>query len=114
MNWTRQEITKSYNEVAKDSNVLIQTLLDKKHLKFKETFPKLYQMAIINSEENKIIFNMMMDQREKQINGKIEKNANDMFVGNQLGKKFIYPLVGNPTQKEMNEAVKKINSKLTN
>lgn len=87
--------------------------LAQKYLDFKESFPKLFDMAIQAVSNDSVqktleIFEMMLSKRQDQKDGVNSKNITDMAVGNQLGKEFIYPKTGGPTQEEYNKAVKKI------
>lgn len=52
--------------------------------------------------------NMMLKARKSMKTNKTSKLNTDMFVGNQLGKEFIYPKTQNPSADDMQKAVTKI------
>lgn len=116
MDWKSDDIIKCFNGVIKDSKYMTSEQLDSKYSKFKENFSKLYSVAIDsvmsgNIQEAHNILTMMLKARENMINGKSTKLTTDMFVGNQLGKKYIYPKTNIPSQDDYIQAIQKIKQK---
>jgi hypothetical protein len=117
MDWKKEDIIKTFNNIIRDTRVLNSTELDMKYSKFKTDFEKLYNMAIdsvVNGkvQENIGKLNMMLQARENMLSGKVSKLNTDMFVGNQLGKEFIYPLTETPSNEDYKKAIDKIKKKI--
>lgn len=110
MNQNQENIRSDFLGIANDNLSLTPDQLTEKYKDFKQSFPKLFQIAseTTNIDESMRILDMMLANREKQKDGTLSKTNSDMVVGNQLGKKFIYPITGMPTQKEFTRATKKI------
>jgi hypothetical protein len=113
MNENQENIRLKFQSIANDNMTLTPDELNEKYKDFKQSFPKLFQIAseTTNVNESMRILDMMLVNREKQKDGTLSKTNSDMVVGNQLGKEFIYPITGMPTQKEFTQATKKIMKK---
>ena len=112
-----KEILDTFDSMIRDSTILDLESFENKYSSFKEKFEKLHQMTIDsikrdNVQETRKILCMMLDSRNNLKNGKVNELNTDLLVGNYLGKKYIYPKVGNPSQNDYNKAVKKINEKI--
>lgn len=112
----QKELRQAFNNIARDCKTHNREQLDKKYVTFRDTYPKLYERIINGVETNNVqetyrLFNMMVDHRQSQLDGKTNKLVTDMMVGNQLGRTFIYPVIGNPSQEEYNTAVRKLTQK---
>ncbi len=114
MNWEQDDIRKNFHGVIRDARTMTEGELGQKYLKFKDRFPKLFEMAIESVatdtvQKNLGLFDMMMTKRQEQKDGTKTKTTTDMAVGNQLGKEFIYPKTNMPSQTDYNKAINKIN-----
>ena len=92
--------------------------LEKKYADFKLSFNKLYEVAIdsiINNtvQESYNLLTMMLKARDKMNTGKMTKMNTDMFVGNELGKKYIYPCTNTPSKEDYERAIRKIKTHKT-
>jgi len=113
MEWNQEDIRKDFHGVIKDSYRMTEGELVQKYPNFNRDFPKLYSIAIDSVKNSTVqeslkLFEMMLSKRQQQIDGLSDKMVSDMFVGNQLGRKFIYPKTGAPSQEDYNKAVKKV------
>lgn len=116
MEWTSEYITQCFNEIIKDAKVLSSKELEIKHSVFKETFSKLYDLIIDcvisdNIEKAHNLLQMMLKARTRMKEGSMTKLATDMFVGNELGKEFIYPKTNVPSVNDYKQAFQKIKEK---
>lgn len=110
---TSEEIYNNFCGVIKDTKTMTRASLDTKYEKFKTIYPKIYTTAIdsvINGTTQESLKNLQMFLKtlDNISNKKISKENADMFIGNQLGKEYIYPLTGAPTNQDYERAVKKI------
>lgn len=116
MEWTSEEIKKEFNGVMRDTKLLNSEELEKKYAKFKESFSKLYEVAIDSVisgriQESANMLQMMLDARASMNSGKTTKLTTDMFIGNQLGKKYIYPKTNVPSADDYKAAFTTIKEK---
>lgn len=110
---TNEQIYNDFCEITRDAWSMPRSELDIKYEKLRCMYPKIYNMAIdsvVNGNVQESINNLKMFLKTlNDINSKnITKENADMFIGNQLGKEYIYPLTGAPTIKDYERAVKKI------
>jgi hypothetical protein len=117
MDWTADEITNSFNGIIRDTRNLNLQELETKYAKFKESFSKLYDVAIDSVVTGKIqeaheMLQMMLTARTNMQNGRMTKLTTDMFVGNQLGKKYIYPKTNTPSAEDYKNAFDQIKEKI--
>lgn len=117
MDWKSEDIIKSFNGVIRDSKNMTPDELDIKYANFKETFNKLYSVAIDSVVSGKVqeayeMLKMMLKARESMQDGRTTKLTTDMFVGNQLGKKYIYPKTNTPSIDDYKQAFDKIKEKV--
>jgi hypothetical protein len=116
MDWSNEDIIKTYNSIIRDSKEMTVSSLDVKYATFKKSFSKLYDLAIESVASGKVqeshdMLMMMMKARDKMNKGSMTKMTTDMFVGNQLGKKYIYPLTNTPSADDYARAIEKIKTK---
>jgi hypothetical protein len=114
MDWVAEEITASFNGVIRDAKNMNAEELEVKYAVFKESFAKLYDVAIDSVATGKVqeahsMLQMMLKARAGMQEGKMTKLTTDMFVGNQLGKKYIYPKTNTPSQNDYKKAFDTIN-----
>lgn len=108
MDWSNEDIINSFNGIINDSKVLGPEELEKKYYSFKESFMKLYEVAINSSsgdkEEKLKMLNLMLRARDKMKSGAMSKLSTDMHIGNELGIKYVYPKTGKPTPEDFKRA----------
>jgi hypothetical protein len=117
MDWKAEDITKSFNGIIRDAKNLNAQELETKYAKFKESFSKLYSVAIDSVATGKVqeaheMLQMMLKARTDMQTGKMTKLTTDMFVGNQLGKKYIYPKTNTPSAEDYKQALEQIKEKV--
>ena len=116
MDWSAEDIKKSFYGVIRDSKELNSAQLELKYTDFKEQVEPLYRMAINSVTTGKVQeaiskLDMMLKARSAMQTGRMTKNNTDMFVGNQLGREYVYPLTGTPSREDYAQAVQTINLK---
>jgi len=114
MDWEEEDIINSFNGIIRDARIMNVNDLEFKYKKFRESFSKLYDVAIDaivtgQVQEATTMLQMMLKARSSMQDGKMSKLTTDMFVGNQLGKKYIYPKTNNPSQDDYIKAIATIN-----
>lgn len=96
-----EEILNKFKEIMDDTKKLTSKQIETKYMKFKEIFPKLYEMAINNEGQKSIdTLSMMLKITEKKQEGKLNTFESNLAVGEELGKKYIYNKVGYQPSKE--------------
>jgi len=115
--WTAQDIITSFNGIIRDAKNINAKELEIKYAKFKEANDKLYNIAIDSVATGKVqeafaMLQMMLKARADMQNGKMTKLTTDMFVGNQLGKKYIYPKTNTPSADDYKKAIDQIKEKV--
>lgn len=88
--------------------------LDVKHKEFKDKFPKVYQNCILSSSsqtnKNEFLKKLyeMLKVRDQVISGeKTEVQAN-VEVSEKVAKEYLYPVVGEPSEKQKEKALARI------
>jgi hypothetical protein len=113
MDWSAEDIKKSFYGVIRDSRELNSSQLELKYADFKEKVEPLYKMAIDSVATGKVQeaskkLDMMLTARTAMQTGKMSKLNTDMFVGNQLGREYIYPVTNSPSREDYTKAVQTI------
>lgn len=106
-----QQIKNDFYNISKDVKILNEETLFEKYSEFKETFPKLFSMAVEFATSNKEkcnIFEIMISKREDQLNGTTKKMASDLQIGEMLGQTFVYPKIGTPSSDDYKKAIQEI------
>ncbi len=117
MNWSSEDITNSFNGIIRDAKNMNQKDLEIKYAKFKEIHSKLYDVAIDSVSTGKVqeafaILQMMLKARNNMQNGRMTKLVTDSYVGNELGKKYIYPKTNTPSGEDYKKAFDQIKEKV--
>jgi hypothetical protein len=117
MNWESDDIRKNYYNVIKDSKVLNKVDMEKKYELFILDFRKLYDIAIDSVVSNNVqesikILDTMLTTRDKVKNGAMTDLSAGLFVGNQLGHKYIYPKTNVPSKDDYKKAIDEIKGKI--
>jgi len=117
MDWTNEQIITSFNGIIRDTKILNAKELESKYLDFKQNFNKLYEVAIDSVitgrvQESFELLQMMLKARSNMQNGRTTKLTTDLFVGEQLGKKYIYPKTNKPSEEDYKQSLDKIKEKI--
>jgi hypothetical protein len=117
MDWSNKDITNAFNGVIRDVRLLNTEQLESKYADFKKNFEPIYNKAIdsvVNDrvQESSAMLQMMLKARDNMNNGNASKLTTDMYVGNQLGKKYIYPKTNTPSVDDYKQAFDKIKLKI--
>lgn len=113
--WDNKTLKDNFFGVIRDCKILKKESLEKKYSKFSEKFPKSYGMAIdsvINNNVQETIkkFEDMLNTIKIVQNGNMTPEVANLKTGNDLGKIYIYPVIGKtPTEDEYKIAIDKIN-----
>ena len=110
MNWEDQDIINSVKEIRKDSEYLSEQQMKEKHAQFIEEFPKLYYTCISPSFSYDMLTSMLR-YRKKAKDENIPDLVRDATIGEEMAKKYLYPVVGEPTLEQKKEAAKKVAAK---
>ena len=113
MNWEAKDIKSNFNSIIIDSKKMNKTDLEEKYASFILDNQKLYEVAIESVVSGKVqesikLLDIMLKTRDNMEKGNMNKNVADMFIGNQLGHKYIYPITGVPTGADYKKAIDKI------
>jgi len=113
MDWSSEDITTSFNGVIRDARVMTAKELETKYSGFKEAHSKLYDVAIDSVASGKVqeavvLLQMMLRARAGMQTGKMTKLTTDVFVGNELGKKYIYGKTNTPSKEDYKKALDQI------
>ena len=111
--WKNADIKTTFNNIIKDSKIMNTAQLETKYALFIEDFKKLYEIALDSVVSGKVqesikILDMMLSTRNRVNAGGMDKMTADMFVGNQLGHKYIYPKTNVPSSGDYKQAIEKI------
>lgn len=117
MNWSNEDIIKSFNGVVRDTKLLTTEELETKYADFRKEFEPIYNKAIdsvVNDriQESYAMLQMMLKAKNDMTTGRMSKLNTDMFVGNQLGKKYIYPKTNTPSTDDYKKAFDTIKQKI--
>ncbi len=113
MNWEAKDIRTNFFGIITDSKKMSKTELEKKYALFILDNEKLYSVAIESVVSGKVqesikMLDSMLETREKIRNGIMTDMTAGMFIGNQLGHKYIYPVTGVPSTDDYKYAIDKI------
>jgi len=113
MDISKEQIVEKVREILRDRDQLTKLEMETKYKEFMEAFPRLYltTMDANSSEDVGVLIshlNYMLGVRENIIKGnKTPINAN-VIVSEHMAKKYVYPITGEPTTKQKEEALCKI------
>ena len=109
MDTDKTYIVSNINNIFTDRDLLTSDEINEKYAQFKEKFPKLFEAAL--EYENKEEFlheldNMLRIRSTRST--KTSEIATNVSIGEHFGRKYIYPLVGEPSQAQKTVALQKI------
>jgi hypothetical protein len=110
MDWTPEKIVSVIENVRKDSLYLTEKDIQIKYKEFMEKFPKLYY-SCMTPDFNMNTLNMMLNYRTKAETENIPDMVRDVTIGESIAKKYLYPVVGEPTIDQKKKAARKVAEK---
>lgn len=112
MDWSSEKIVKTVEEIRDDFLDLTEIELNSKYSEFKKLFPKLYYTCM---EKNFNITELkgLLEFRDKSSKENKPDIVRDATVAEHYSKKYLYPVVGEPTMEQKKEAGKKIAQKMS-
>lgn len=110
MDWSKDKIIDTVKVLRQDAQTLTESDINDKYSEFKEKFPKLFYMALTPN------FNVghlegLIDYRDKSSRDNVSDLERDIFIGEAFAKKYLYPVVGEPTIDQKKKAAKKVAEK---
>ncbi len=113
MNWEAKDIRANFFGIVTDSKKMNKVELEKKYASFILDNEKLYSVAVESVVSGKIqesikLLDTMLATRDKVRNGDMNNTTASMFIGNQLGHKYIFPATGVPSTEDYKYAIDKI------
>ena len=111
MDWSTTKILDEVKKLRSDSLTLTESQIESKYSEFKEKFPKLYYTAL-TPNFNYVMFENMLNYRNKAERDNIPDLVRDVTIGEEMAKKYLYPVVGEPSIKEKKKAAKKVAAKV--
>ena len=113
MNWEAKDIRTNFFGIITDSKKMNKAELEKKYASFILDNEKLYSVAVESVVSGKVqesikMLDTMLATREKVRNGDMNNTTASMFIGNQLGYKYIFPATGVPSTEDYKYAIDKI------
>jgi hypothetical protein len=113
MNWEAKDIRTNFFGIITDSKKMNKAELEKKYSTFILDNEKLYSVAVESVVSGKVqesikMLDTMLATREKVRNGVMNNMTASMFIGNQLGHKYIFPETGVPSVEDFKYAIDKI------
>lgn len=106
--WPKREILETCEKIKNDVDLLTTKELVQKYRQFQKTFPKFYELLLQNEpglfEQLKLQLNI---REEINVGSKSELEAN-VQLGDLYGKKYVYPITGEPSIEEKKDALRKI------
>ena len=110
MDWSTDKIVLTVTELKNDSVVLSEKSIRDKYSEFIERFPKLYYTCI-SPEFNINTLRAMLDYRNKAETENIPNLVRDVTMGETMAKKYLYPVVGEPSIEQKKKAAAKVAQK---
>ena len=110
MDWNTNKIIETVGEIRKDSLYLTEKSVQAKYSEFIEKFPKLYYTCITPDFDFKT-FHTMLKYRNKAEQDNIPDLVRDVTIGETMAKKYLYPVVGEPTIEQKKKAAAKVAEK---
>lgn len=115
LNVSNEEIIFTVKNIMHDSKILNNKDIEKKYEKFKSSFEKLYEKSINSvlndtTEEFLDMLSHMLSTRVELQNNTKPKVCVDMYIGNKLGEKYIYPYTSTPSNDDFKQAFEKISN----
>ena len=110
METDKTEIYIIVNKIIDDKELINLDELSEKYGDFKTKFPKLYDMVINHQNKTEFLRELclLLDLREDVLTGRKSEIEANVQTGEYFGKKYIYPITGEPTHEQKKTALTKI------
>jgi len=110
MDLNKNEIITTVYAIISDKDLLNLEELSEKYSDFKTKMPKLYEMTITHQNKQEFLreLSLLLDRREDVITKRKTEIEANVQTGEYFGKKYIYPLTGEPTLDQKKTALTKI------
>lgn len=97
-------------QLLKDIKIMNTEKLKEKYAAFEKKFPKLYNFCLTEVDESQVksVLSKMLNTRENVKRGNISTFNANVEIGEYAANKFIYPITGEPTNRQKTEALHKI------
>ena len=111
MDWDTDTILDTVKNLRKDCVYLRESEIESKYADFKEKFPKLYYTTLTPNFNINMLENML-NYRNRAKEENIPDLVRDVTIGEEMAKKYLYPVVGEPTIEQKKKAAKKVAEKI--
>ena len=81
-----------FKKLKEESNKQYEDTLMSIFKSFYEKYPAIFRAVIRGHDLN--ILNMMIEMKKKINNGEIERKQAEIYMGEQLAERFLYPVIG--------------------
>jgi hypothetical protein len=109
--WSKKEILETCEKIKNDVDILTAKELSQKYREFHKTFPKFYELLLQNEQGLYEQLKLQLNIRDEINSGSKSELEANVQLGDLYGKKYVYPITGEPTTKEKKDALRKIISK---
>ena len=107
MDWSKERILQTIELLSSDSKNMTESNIKEKYSEFIEKFPKLYYSSLDPNFDLRSL-KTMLNYRQKAEDENIHVLVRDITIGEELSKKYLYPVVGEPTNEQKAKAMKKV------
>ena len=111
MDWNTETILDTVKKLRHDCVYLKESEIESKYSEFKDNFPKLYYTTL-TPNFNMTMLENMLKFRNKAEQENIPDLVRDVTIGEEMAKKYLYPVVGEPTVEQKKKAAKKVAQKV--
>jgi hypothetical protein len=112
MDTSKDYIYQNAVNIINDAEILSPPELEEKYKEFKEKFYKIYVTCVGLTPETKQSFlnelKLFLGIREEVISGKKSMIEANVQVGDYQGKRYLYPITGEPTMEQKKQYIKKV------
>lgn len=111
MDWPREKILDTVESLRKDAREMNERSVHEKYGVFKEKFPKLFYSSL-DPNFNIPTLEKLLDYRDKSEKDNVPTLVRDTAVSEEFAKKYLYPVVGEPSLEDKKKAARKIVEKM--
>ena len=106
--WPKKEILETCEKIKEDVDSLTSKELSQKYRQFQKTFPKFYELLLQNEPGLFEQLKLQLSIRDEINDGSKSELEANVQLGDLYGKKYVYPITGEPSTKEKKDALRKI------
>lgn len=110
MDWSKEKILSTVRELREDYLYMSEKDIEKKYADFKKDLGSLYLMVLTPTFNETILINLL-EYRDKAKRENIPDMVRDVSVAEAISKKYLYPVVGEPSLADKKKAAKIIAKK---